>query len=409
MSTNSTAACEEGFSCSFMLMKPQDVSFFNLLIYILFSNIFEDRRRVNSSRVSDESFGYRRLVIVSILLQKFLLRLAKPMDCLGSSIEFGLNLWSSNDGSLSSLIHNTIHGKLVIPDKTSQNFSSIIGNVDKRQNLDSNIKPGDPRYNAALSMMASKLSYENKAHIEYTVTQLWKMEFLGFFEYWNDFQEKATTQAFMMRDKGDDHDTIVVAFRGTLPFDVAAWCSDVDISWYRIPKVGKVHGGFLKALGLQKSAGLPRDMIEEDIESKRPLPLAYYDIREKLRDLLRQNDKAKYVVTGHSLGGALAILFRAVLTLHEEKFLLERLEGVYTFGQPRVGDEKFGEFMKKEITENDIRYFRFVYCNDVVPRLPYDHKPLKFKHFGTCLHSDRNYRVKVHIFSILSLFINTKV
>lgn len=208
----------------------------------------------------------------------------------------------------------------------------------------------------------------------------------------------------MMRDKGDDHDTIVVAFRGTLPFDVAAWCSDVDISWYRIPKVGKVHGGFLKALGLQKSAGLPRDMIEEDIESKRPLPLAYYDIREKLRDLLRQNDKAKYVVTGHSLGGALAILFRAVLALHEEKFLLERLEGVYTFGQPRVGDEKFGEFMKKEITENDIRYFRFVYCNDVVPRLPCDHKPLKFKHFGTCLHSDRNYRVKVHIFSILSVY-----
>ncbi|XP_024019598.1 uncharacterized protein LOC21394334 [Morus notabilis] len=248
-------------------------------------------------------------------------------------------------------------------------------------------------------MMASKLSYENKARIEHTVTQLWKMQFLGFYEYWNDFQEKSTTQAFMMRDKSEDHDTIVVAFRGTLPFDVAAWCSDFDISWYRIPKVGKVHGGFMKALGLQKSAGFPKDMIEEEegrVKRNRPSPLAYYDIREKLRELLGQNDKAKYVLTGHSLGGALAILFLAGLTLHEEKFLLERLEGVYTFGQPRVGDEKFGEFMKKEIIENDhTRYFRFVYCNDIVPRLPYDYKPLMFKHFGTCLHSDRHYKVKI--------------
>ncbi|POO02811.1 Fungal lipase-like domain containing protein [Trema orientale] len=386
--------CNKGFSASYMILKPEEVGFFDLM-HILFSSDMEKRKFVDSSEATEESFGRRWLIFLSIVAQKTLQFGAKPLASVGSGFEMGLNLLSSN-GNLFKLILNFIRGRVVIPDKTSPSFYSFIGNLDKRPKLDTNIKHGDLRYNAALSMMASKISYENAAHIEHTVTQLWEMEFLGFYDYWNDYQEKATTQVFMMRDKAEDHETIVVAFRGTEPFDADAWCSDFDISWYEIPGVGKIHGGFMKALGLQKCIGWPNELDQDDVVNRtRPAPLAYYAIREKLRELLKQNDKAKYVLTGHSLGGALAILFPAVLAFHDEKWLLERLEGVYTFGQPRVGDETFGEFMKKEMVEHDIRYFRFVYGNDMVPRLPYDDKALMFKHFGTCIYSNRHYQLEI--------------
>uniref|UniRef100_A0A2N9H0Q2 Fungal lipase-type domain-containing protein n=1 Tax=Fagus sylvatica TaxID=28930 RepID=A0A2N9H0Q2_FAGSY len=391
------SSCDKRFSSSYMLLKPEEVRFFDL-IHILFSSDIEKRKFVDCSEGTgtDENFKRRWLIFVSILAQKFLLFVAKPLAFVGSVIEMWLNLVSINR-SFFALFKNVLRGNVVRPDRASATFVSFIGNLDKRVELDSSIKYGDGKYNAALAMMASKASYENQAYVEAIVKDNWKMEFLGFYDFWNDYQGKATTQAFVLRDKTADHDTIVVAFRGTEPFDSDAWCSDFDISWYELHDVGnihvdgKIHGGFMKSLGLQKNLGWPTEIKKDDSHQG----LAYYAIREMLKDLLIKNDQARYIITGHSFGGALAILFPAILVLHEENLLLERLDGVYTFGQPRVGDEKFGEFMEQHLKDHNIRYFRFVYSNDIVPRLPYDDKALMFKHFGTCLYYNRFYAGKI--------------
>jgi len=183
---------------------------------------------------------------------------------------------------------------------------------------------------------------------------------------------------------------IVVAFRGTEPFDADQWRTDVDLSWYNFANVGRIHVGFMKALGLQKNFGWPKE-----IDQTNPYSYAYYTIREKLRTMLKENTDAKFILTGHSLGGALAILFAALLTIHEETSLLEKLEGVYTFGQPRVGDYEFGEFMKDKLRKYNVRFKRYVYCNDVVPRVPYDDKNLFYKHFAPCLYFNSFYRGQV--------------
>jgi acetyl esterase/lipase len=82
-------------------------------------------------------------------------------------------------------------------------------------------------------------------------------------------------------------------------------------------------------------------------------------------------------ITGHSLGGALAVLAAALLQ-RQYPALAAKLSGVYTFGQPMVGDAAFAEACQRDFGG---KLFRHVYGHDLVAHLP----PLsagKFVHFG---------------------------
>lgn len=232
-----------------------------------------------------------------------------------------------------------------------------------------------------------------------------------------------------MCDEPEDANLIVISFRGTEPFDADDWITDFDYSWYEVPNVGKVHMGFVEALGLGNRAdtstfqnhllaknaepnsadaeftsseggsGQSSDS-DEPSDAKERIPAmaklsAYYAVRRKLKNLLQQHKKAKFVVTGHSLGGALAILFPTVLVMHDEEEMMQRLLAVYTYGQPRVGNRMLGRYMEARLGHPQTRYLRVVYCNDLVPRLPYDNKTFLYKHFGSCLYYNSLYVEKV--------------
>ncbi|KAL7127482.1 hypothetical protein ABFS83_14G255700 [Erythranthe nasuta] len=376
----------EAFCENYLLLKPEEASFFDFF-RILFSSDLESKKFCNTGGQGGviTGFSHRWIVFLSVLLQKILFLFTKPLAAVGNLVELLLNYPSAN-GGLFHLLINLLTGKLVRPDRTSAKFTSFVGSIDKRIELDKSITRGSTKYSASLAIMASKLSYENQSFIQNVVTNHWKMQFLEFYDFWNN-NLKINTSAIMIQDKTAEPNLIVVAFRGTEPFDAGAWRTDVDISWYEFDGVGKIHGGFMKALGLQSSTGWPTE-----IPNSPGRTFAYYEILQKLKTLIKENGDAKFVVTGHSLGGALAILFVTILIFHEEDTLLNHLEGVYTFGQPRVGDEQFGEWMKGKMSKYRVNYFRYVYTNDMVPRLPYDDKYFLYKHFGPCLYFNSCYK-----------------
>ncbi|KAJ1281166.1 hypothetical protein BS78_04G287500 [Paspalum vaginatum] len=384
----------DGFYSDFMVLRPDKGGLYDLF-HLMWSRKVSENAAVDCPAGTEISDWRRRwAVLVSLLAQVLLLWAKKPVAMLGRVTESWMNLLNENGGGVLALVVRALQGKLKLPDSGSPNYRSSVGLLDMRIELDKEIKHGNNRYHAVLSIMAAKLAYENELVIRNVVEKHWQMKVLACYNCWNDFRKDYTTQAFVVADKASDASLVVVAFSGTRPFDTEQWCVDVDFSWYEIPGVGKVHGGFMKALGLQQHGGWPRDIGSQDGAHQRP-PFAYYAIRETLRRFLSENARARFVVAGHSLGGALAVLFPTILALHREDDLLRRLQGVYTFGQPRVGDEKLGRFMDTYLSKPSSRYFRFVYCNDVVPRVPYDDSALQFKHFGTCLYFDSLYRGQV--------------
>ncbi|XP_057423730.1 triacylglycerol lipase OBL1 [Lotus japonicus] len=378
------ASEEEPSGGKYLLLKPEEASLVDL-VRLLFSSNLNNRKFIECPiELKAENFRQRWLLFISVVVQKILVSSGSTLKKIGDMFELWLNRVSSN-GGLVRLLLNIIRGKMITPEPSSATFLSVVGNLDSRVELDKSIKQVDLKYKGMLSMMASKLSYENEQFIKSAVTNHWEMDFLGLYSFWNDYQELWSTRAMIVQDTKSEPNLIVVGFRGTEPFDADQWRTDLDISWYELPDVGKVHGGFMRALGVQNNNGWPKEIVQTEHR------YAYYTIREKLRALLEANEDAKFILTGHSLGGALAILFAAVLTFHDEAWLLDRLEGVYTFGQPRVGDHKFGEYMKDKLRKYDVRYLRYVYCNDMVPRVPYDDKTLFFKHFGPCLYFNSLY------------------
>ena len=88
--------------------------------------------------------------------------------------------------------------------------------------------------------------------------------------------------------------------------------------------------------------------------------------------------KRKIWMTGHSLGAALA-------TLAADRY--GNVQGVYTFGSPRVGDGAF----KKNF---EVEAYRIVNNKDIVTRVP---PPGRYKHVGDIKFIDADGNIHDHV------------
>ena len=158
------------------------------------------------------------------------------------------------------------------------------------------------------------------------------------------FHGTHSTQAYVMSMP----EAIVLAFRGTQVDDFWSSVLDFAVDAQFLPAPDShgdlVHAGFLAAL---------REVWPETVaylraeQLRRPRPLW---------------------ITGHSLGSALATI--AANLCCDDPAL--GLQGVYTFGSPRVGAPAFGARIRVPV-------FRFQNDSDLVPHIPIG---LVFRHVG---------------------------
>jgi hypothetical protein len=164
----------------------------------------------------------------------------------------------------------------------------------------------------------------------------------------------------------------VLAFRGTDPADFVAILTDAQVM--QLPFLThKVHAGFRASV----------EVVWDDVHDALMSALHGIDIA---RDGQRKDELQSLYITGHSLGGAMAIIASARLfggAGYDE--LTPRVKGIYTFGQPMVGDAAFADLCERRFGS---RLFRHVFRNDVVPRLP----PRFLRDQIEYLHAGHDYR-----------------
>ncbi|KAM0840152.1 hypothetical protein ACQ4PT_059851 [Festuca glaucescens] len=405
-----------------LIIRSEKVRLFDILSMMILRRPITSYAFVDVGDKTARDIGITPGVKLTEIIQKVLPSIYTPAKWVGIVVEFLLNFVALNGGLL-GILWNIVRFKLVIPRRDAANFRTMIGMIDGRTELKpaQETSAGDMRQLQGgfllvgevadlesgyvtdgtplivrtylileITVMAAKISYVNAAFVKNVVNNVWKFNFVGFYNGWNKFLKEETTQAFVFTDRAQDANVVVVAFRGTEPFNMQDWSTDVNLSWLGMGAMGHVHAGFLKALGLQEEDGkdASRAFPKDAPNGAAPIgkTIAYYKLREVIREQLKKHPASRLVITGHSLGGALAAVFPAILALHKETDILARLDTVQTYGQPRVGDDTFAKYLAAEVAKVAATYYRIVYRYDVVPRVPFD-IPLiaEFAHGGTCI------------------------
>ena len=214
-------------------------------------------------------------------------------------------------------------------------------------NADDFFQLGDYSSDAAMCAEMARLAYVREVP---RLTQYLARAHFGLIEALG--YDEGGTQVFIATKLSEP--VTVVAFRGTELEDIKDALADAEFllkEWHDAAgrPIGKVHGGFA------------RYAHDKDVFNR---------VKAHLDRLPRNN---RVLVTGHSLGAALATLMASWMPNAE----------LYTFGSPRVGTPEFTQAVRNRVAA------RFVDCCDIVSRLP-PKAVLNYADVGTLTYIDRN-------------------
>lgn len=175
------------------------------------------------------------------------------------------------------------------------------------------------------------------------------------------------TNAFFLRTTEPDPAKRlgILVYRGTELTSVGDVLADAYVETVPFParnfRVGHVHGGF--HFGMEA-------------------------VWKRVYSMLVHERVGELIITGHSLGAAMAVLTAAQIVKEAElqrdlrfRDVRTSLRGVYTFGQPAVGDAGFAGWMRDKNLGEIV--FRHNYGSDVVPYLPTSDVSGNFVHFAS--------------------------
>jgi Lipase (class 3) len=130
---------------------------------------------------------------------------------------------------------------------------------------------------------------------------------------------------------------IILAFRGSS--NIQNWIINLSFNQVAYSRCGncKVHNGFQTGYNTVKTA-----------------------VISQIQALKALHRDAKIYLTGHSLGGALA-----VLALPDVKDSFGAVAALVTFGQPRVGNSEFASWFGSQVNHE-----RVIHYGDLVPHVP---------------------------------------
>ena len=213
------------------------------------------------------------------------------------------------------------------------------------------------------------------------------------FIFW--WREGPKFYGFIARDQHEKHN-FVLAIRGTEGW--VEWLDDAMttmVPFRQVPDAGRVERGFAKIYSTLKvvkrhvGVGVAPAATATATPAAAPVPTAdvmtgsFAEQLDQLANTLEEpgvtslakerRPRRSFVVTGHSLGSALATLF-----VMENKNRFD-ISTICTFASPRVGNSEF----VRQFNQLHLRSWRIVNTQDIVPKVPIHAPFFDYQHVAT--------------------------